>query len=1007
MNECLICIYCIYIQLFCGGRDGTEHANASDSQNHFSLQTSDKFQSTIVISKNEAVRKRREWLVPAWPLKENEDYTQKKFIAKIRSDYDTDMDITYALEGVGATQYPFNVFVVDPKTGLIRVTQVLDREVIDTYNLVATARFNDGTDAEKRIPVKIKVLDENDNAPRFEDVEPVDVYERSPAGTPVTRVTATDADEAGTVNSQLHYTMVKQTPPHDVFRMNGDGNIYVDQSTLDRERADRYFLTVKAQDLNGDPDGLTGTTTLTINVLDVNDNLLTLEKDMYEGSIVENTQGVEVMRIKAQDLDLEDTENWESVFDIVQGNEAKYFSIKTDPKTNQGVLMLDKPVDYEDVKDLVLGLNVRNKAPLHEGLEDGSTYKTYPVKINVQNQREGPYFDPKVKVIAMSEGGDTVRVNDVIERYPALDGDTGKPAEKVKYLKSSDPDNWLTIDPETADIKLNKMPDRESPFLVNGTYYTKILCVSEEDPSTTATGTVAIQVEDFNDHYPTLSNAMQTLCVPDDAVIVTAIDQDDFPNGAPFTFEVLPEGTQEKWKVERLNDTAAILRAQNTLWPGFHQVELIVRDQQGEASPEPQKMTVRVCTCEDGAICPGKKTELGPAGIGLLLLGLLLLLLVPLLLLFCRCGGHAGLSSGATDFPFETKSHLVNYCTEGQGENAEVPLTLVPTQIAVTDVSQQANRPLFLDALDGNMEGSWERRRANRNDFYTGFKAMEYDSIGLPNHLLAQYYQQKIYNIVDNDNLAEDAYLKCNFEGEGSSAGSVGCCSLLENDGNDLRFLDDLDPKFKTLAELCSGQEIQANITPPPTKVVIPPKTELQKLPPKADLPPILPEADLTVTRASKQSRTTTMENQGQMFLLQQEQPIFYTSAAPVQYVVQPQVQNAVLLAEAPSTQLQSVFLAAPAQGMTVSGGHAEELQNVVMVETQLPVESLKVLKGSQRGRGTSRISGGQRVHLVEGSSSTVKSFNKTSGETRTPGPQVASSRVPTYRKVAVRETRE
>lgn len=62
----------------------------------------------------------------------------------------------------------------------------------------------------------------------------------------------------------------------------------------------------------------------------------------YEGSILENTQGVEVMRIKAKDLDLHGTDNWKSVFKIVKGNEAGYFSMITDSKTNEGVLMLDK-----------------------------------------------------------------------------------------------------------------------------------------------------------------------------------------------------------------------------------------------------------------------------------------------------------------------------------------------------------------------------------------------------------------------------------------------------------------------------------------------------------------------------------------------------------------------------------------------------------------------------------------------------------------------------------------
>lgn len=62
----------------------------------------------------------------------------------------------------------------------------------------------------------------------------------------------------------------------------------------------------------------------------------------YEGSIEENTHDVEVMRLKAEDLDLRGTDNWEAVFDIAKGNEAGYFSIKTDPLTNEGILMLVK-----------------------------------------------------------------------------------------------------------------------------------------------------------------------------------------------------------------------------------------------------------------------------------------------------------------------------------------------------------------------------------------------------------------------------------------------------------------------------------------------------------------------------------------------------------------------------------------------------------------------------------------------------------------------------------------
>lgn len=45
------------------------------------------------------------------------------------------------------------------------------------------------------------------------------------------------------------------------------------------QQTNQYILTVRGQDLNGSPLGNTGTGTVTINVLDVNDHPPTLEKE--------------------------------------------------------------------------------------------------------------------------------------------------------------------------------------------------------------------------------------------------------------------------------------------------------------------------------------------------------------------------------------------------------------------------------------------------------------------------------------------------------------------------------------------------------------------------------------------------------------------------------------------------------------------------------------------------------------------------------------------------------
>ncbi|XP_070689057.1 desmoglein-2.1-like [Pempheris klunzingeri] len=1070
-------------------------------------------QVVAVVKANSAdnlVRKRREWIIPPVSVKENVDYTEVEYVARIRSDFESGANIDYSLEGEGASQYPFHVFVVHPKTGFIRLTKVLDREAINWYNLSGVAKYHDGREAEKRIDIRIKVLDENDNAPVFGVMEPAEVNELSPPGTFVKKITATDADEPGHVNSQIAYTIVDQNPRHDMFYITNEGSIHVKQNFLDREREDKYILTVKGQDLNGQPGGNSGTGTVTINVLDVNDNVPTLEKEEYEGSIEENTRGVEVMRIKAEDLDLKGTDNWEAVFDIVKGNEAGYFSITTDPKTNEGILMLDKEVDYEDVKDLELGLNVRNKglpyvSETHTGTgvafgpsgavnsggsswQSGTTGKTYPIKIKVKNKPEGPAFDPKVKTIPISEGGDSTTIKDFIAYYPAIDGDTGKTAENVRYAKGSDPDNWLTIDPNTAGIKLNKMPDRESPFLVNGTYIAKVLCITNDMPAQTATGTIAIQVNDINDNCPTLTSSIETMCTTADSVIVSAKDEDKFPNGPPFNFIIIPEGTEGKWQVENLNATAAILRAQEFMWPGLYKVELEVTDYQKQSCSEPQKVEVQVCTCEEGAVCrkrganghPKKGAEFGPAGIGLLFLGLLLLLLIPLLLLFCQCG-----EKGFAEIPFDTKSHLINYHTEGQGENTEVLLLNMPTQLdgdmvkvgmgmannnsaimptagldfqkSVTSMDGM-NGAGYQGFSSGYREGTWGMmNQANGSGFYSEFEGREsriegglYDGMALPDHFLAQYYIKKVDS--GNENLeGKDSLLVYDYEGQSSSAGSVGCCSLLDSD-NDLQFLSDLGPKFKTLAEVCGGKKIPAEVkqvlTPQPSASIraqssVSHLMTAQQLPPPPKLEPAVTKTEQTVinetsnhsqvvkeSMANVKERMTTvnegMENQGQMLLLQQQQPVYYTTSPvlqPMHYVVQPQIQNTMLLTETPSANLHGMVLVngtqmGPAQGVVVQGqtvmssgqaqgpgmllvektgvqeggtnlihtGNLAGSQTMMVVEGKIPAGSLKVLKGSQtclvQGGTLSAggLSGSQGVLMVGGSTSTGGQLVQESG---------------------------
>lgn len=60
--------------------------------------------------------------------------------------------------------------------------------------------------------------------------------------------------------------------------------------------------------------------------------------------------------------------------------------------------------------------------------------KSYPIKIIINNLPEGPGFAPSVKELPVSENPEEIKVPMVIGSFPALDLDTGEPAENVRQV---------------------------------------------------------------------------------------------------------------------------------------------------------------------------------------------------------------------------------------------------------------------------------------------------------------------------------------------------------------------------------------------------------------------------------------------------------------------------------------------------------------------------------------------------------------------------------------------
>uniref|UniRef100_A0A8C2A007 Protocadherin-15 n=1 Tax=Cyprinus carpio TaxID=7962 RepID=A0A8C2A007_CYPCA len=191
-----------------------------------------------------------------------------------------------------------DLMIGDFLSGLLLLAKSLDREITDHYTLTVTA--SDGKpDGTSTATVNIMVTDVNDNDPEFDPLLPLNLtVQEEEANAFVGQVKATDLDLG--VNGQVRYQLVSHK---DLFRISTDGSIFT-AVPLDREERAQYDLVVQASDGGKDPRRTT--VTLSIKVLDVDDNSPAFSQPAYHITLPENSRvGMIILNISALDPDLD------------------------------------------------------------------------------------------------------------------------------------------------------------------------------------------------------------------------------------------------------------------------------------------------------------------------------------------------------------------------------------------------------------------------------------------------------------------------------------------------------------------------------------------------------------------------------------------------------------------------------------------------------------------------------------------------------------------------------
>uniref|UniRef100_A0A8C9YV55 Cadherin 2 n=1 Tax=Sander lucioperca TaxID=283035 RepID=A0A8C9YV55_SANLU len=454
-------------------------------------------------------RMKRDWVIPPINVPENSRGPFPQELVRIRSDHDKNRSLRYSVTGPGADQPPNGIFIIDPISGELSVNKPLDREHISNFHLRAHAVDLNGNQVENPIDIVINVIDMNDNRPEFtHQIWNGTVPEGSKPGTFVMTVTSVDKDDPKTANGMLRYKILSQNPESPTSNMftinNKTGGIITVAAGLDREKVPQYTLIIQATDMEGNPMyGLSNTATAVIRITDVNDN----PPEFTAETVPENRVNVIVANLTVTDKDQPNTPAWNAVYKITGGDPTGRFSVPTDPTTNEGLVTVVKPIDYEISRTYVLTVEARNEVPLARGIHS-PRQSTATVSIRVIDVNESPYFEPNPKLIKLEEG---MMPESTLTTFTAQDPDRFM-QQSIRYSKLSDPANWLKIDPNTGRITTIAILDRESPFVKNSLYNATFMASDNGVPPASGTGTLQIYLLDINDNAPKVFPQETEIC---------------------------------------------------------------------------------------------------------------------------------------------------------------------------------------------------------------------------------------------------------------------------------------------------------------------------------------------------------------------------------------------------------------------------------------------------------------------------------------------------------------
>ncbi|CAK1552466.1 unnamed protein product [Leptosia nina] len=419
----------------------------------------------------------------------------------------------------------------------VRDSAKLDYDVEDedkrlfSFDIVASLNYRELSSAR----VNVKLLDVNDNAPTFEEQQyKLNVLENAPVGTKISDVSATDKDYG--IFSEIEYTL-SGFGAHYFKTDRNKGGVYVARE-LDYETQKSYSLTLFARDGGGKG----STTSIFIDVLDVNDNAPMFEASEYSRTIRDGATSFEPqLVIRATDIDGQ-----------TQGGGRVLYSLESDNSiTHKGqVFSIDEETGEVEIVDKVETMDTPRGQ--YELLVRATDYGTPPlfnetrvyIRVGVPgNQRptfKGNYHHYKYTVNQRDDVNEDFTFDLNPMNYKASIREDAKPGDNVTTVIANDPDGLddlltyhilsgskdnFVINERTGLITVSS--DANLDRDLNADRYEIIISAvdSGRPAPETATTTVFVHIADVNDKPPVFNTTESTTYISERTPINMTVTQ--------------------------------------------------------------------------------------------------------------------------------------------------------------------------------------------------------------------------------------------------------------------------------------------------------------------------------------------------------------------------------------------------------------------------------------------------------------------------------------------------